>query len=110
MITIASDAEWQKFCQVLGNPAWSRNESFATAAGRKAAEDELDAHIAAWTKNHEHTALMEQLQQAGVTAGAVLSGPQVMSDTQLAAREFLLAIDRGRGRHTPVSGLCPQIP
>ena len=37
---------------------------------------------------------MEQLQQTGVTAGAVLSGPEVMSDSHLAAREFLLAIDR----------------
>lgn len=108
MITIASDAEWQKFCHVLGNPAWSRNESFATAAGRKTAEDELDAHIAAWTKNHEHTALMEQLQQAGVTAGAVLSGPQVMSDAQLAAREFLLAIDRAEAGTHLYPGFVPK--
>ena len=65
MITIASDAEWQKFCHVLGNPAWSRNESFATAAGRKAAEDELDGHIAAW----------DQEPRAYRADGAVCSRP-----------------------------------
>ncbi len=93
-ISIASDAEWEKFCQVLGQPAWTQKEELATAVGRKAAENTLDEHIAAWTKDQEHTAVMEQLQQAGVTAGAVLSGPEVMSDAHLAAREFLLAIDR----------------
>src|SRR5215510_8493120 len=65
MITIASDEQWEKFCQVLGNPSWARREQFATVAGRKAAEDELDRHIAAWTTEHEHYEVMESFQKAG---------------------------------------------
>lgn len=107
-ITVASDEEWQQFCRVLGNPEWVQDEHYSTAEGRKAAEDVLDKHIAAWTKDQEHIALMECLQQAGVTAGALLSGPEVMSDAHLAAREFLLAIDRPEAGMHLYPGFVPK--
>jgi crotonobetainyl-CoA:carnitine CoA-transferase CaiB-like acyl-CoA transferase len=108
MITIASDAQWEKFCQVLGNPPWTRREQLATAAGRKAAEDELDQHIAEWTKEHDHYEAMELLQNAGVAAGAVISGLDVLSDSHLAAREFLLAIDKVEAGTHLYPGFVPR--
>jgi crotonobetainyl-CoA:carnitine CoA-transferase CaiB-like acyl-CoA transferase len=108
MITITSDAQWEKFCQVLGGPAWARREQFATAAGRKAAEDELDRHIAEWTKEHDHYEAMELLQNAGVAAGAVISGLEVLSDAHLAAREFLLPIDKAEAGTHMYPGFVPR--
>jgi crotonobetainyl-CoA:carnitine CoA-transferase CaiB-like acyl-CoA transferase len=108
VIAIASDLQWKKFCQVLGEPAWTRSEKFATAAGRKAAEDELDRFIAAWTAEHEHYEIMELLQNAGVAAGAVLSGPEILSDAHLAAREFLLAVDKAEAGMHLYPGFVPR--
>jgi len=108
MITVASDAEWEKFRDVLGNPTWARAEKFATVAGRKTAEDELDNYITAWTKEHEHYEVMELLQNAGVAAGAVLSGPEILSDAHLAAREFLLAIDKAEAGMHLYPGFVPR--
>ncbi|MBI3302171.1 MAG: CoA transferase [Deltaproteobacteria bacterium] len=108
MITVASDAEWEKFRCALGNPAWARAEKFATTAGRKASEDELDNYITAWTKEHDHYEVMELLQNAGVAAGAVLSGPEILSDAHLAAREFLLAIDKAEAGMHLYPGFIPR--
>lgn len=108
MITIASDTQWEKFCQVLGNPPWTRREQLATAAGRKAVEDELDRHIAEWTKAQDHYEAMELLQKAGVAAGAVISGLEVLSDAQLAAREFLLAVDKVEAGTHLYPGFIPR--
>jgi len=108
VIAVASDTQWEKFCQVLGNPAWAGNQKFATAAGRKTVEDELDRSIAAWTKEHEHYEVMELLQQAGIAAGAVLSGPEILSDAHLAAREFLLAIDKAEAGTHLYPGFVPR--
>jgi crotonobetainyl-CoA:carnitine CoA-transferase CaiB-like acyl-CoA transferase len=80
----------------------------ATAAGRKAAEDELDRYITAWTKEHEHSAVMELLQKAGVAAGAVLSGPEILSDAHLTAREFLLAIEKAEAGMHFYPGFIPR--
>ena len=108
VITIASDMQWERFCQALGNPTWTRDKRFVTEAGRKAAEDELDSHISTWTKEHEHHEVMELLQTAGVAAGAVLSGPEILSDAHLAAREFLLAIDKAEAGTHLYPGFVPR--
>ena len=108
MITIASDSQWEKFCQALGNPTWTQREQFATAAGRKAAEDELDRHIAEWTKTHDHYEAMELLQNAGIAAGAVISGLEVLSDAHLSTREFLLPIDKAEAGTHLYPGFIPR--
>jgi crotonobetainyl-CoA:carnitine CoA-transferase CaiB-like acyl-CoA transferase len=119
VIAIASDAQWERFRRAIGDPEWARAAQFATAAGRKAAEDELDERIAAWTKERDHYEVMELLQQTGVAAGAVLSGPEILSDAHLLAREFLLTIEKAeagahfypgfvpRFQHTPATAHMP---
>jgi benzylsuccinate CoA-transferase BbsF subunit len=54
----------------------------------------VDAAIAGWTHSQSHLELMDALQAAGVPAGAVLSGPELLADAQLAARGGFLAQDR----------------
>ena len=55
-----------------------------------------DCHdtIAAWTTPRDHLALMAELQASGIPAGAVMTGPELLDDAQLAAREGLLVQDR----------------
>ena len=108
VITVTSDVEWEKFCRAIGDTQWARGEKFATAPGRKAAEDELDGYIAAWTKEHEHYEVMELLQKAGVAAGAVLSGPEILSDAHLATREFLLPIEKAEAGTHLYPGFIPR--
>ena len=59
--------------------------------------------IAAWTSTCDHLALMGQLQAAGIPAGAVMNGPDLLADPQLAARDGLLVQNRpGLGpKHHP---------
>ena len=59
--------------------------------------------LAAWTVGFEKTELTKQLQALGVPAGAVLNGPELLADPQLAARGAYLAQDRpGLGvKHYP---------
>jgi len=108
VISVVSDAQWQQFRHALGDPAWAGEKKFVTAVGRKAAEDELDRHITAWTKERDHYEVMELLQNAGVAAGAVLSGPEILSDAHLAAREFLLAIDKAEAGMHLYPGFVPR--
>ena len=62
-----------------------------------------DDAIAAWTGPRDHLALMAELQAAGIPAGAVMNGPDLLADAQLSAREGLLLQDRpGLGpKHYP---------
>ncbi len=69
------------------------------AEGGRACHD----RIGAWTASRNHLDLMAELQAAGIPAGAVMNGPDLLADPQLAAREGLRIVDRpGLGpKHYP---------
>lgn len=93
-IAVADDDEWRALCRLMGDPRWAQEDRFATGAGRRAHDDELDKHVAAWTAGldkHEATRL---LQAAGVTGGAV-QNPRDLDevDPQVASRGTFFDLD-----------------
>jgi benzylsuccinate CoA-transferase BbsF subunit len=99
-IACLTEAEWQALCEVMGWPAWTQEERFATMFNRKTHEAELDALLAAWTSNWDTFALMETLQQAGVPAGVVSTNQDVIEDKQLEHRGHFVYMNHPHvGRH-----------
>ena len=82
-IAVCSDEEWHNFCGVIGNPEWTKDVRFTTFFGRKENEAELDTLVEGWTINYAPRQVMRQMQAAGVPAGAVLSGEDLVADPQL---------------------------
>jgi benzylsuccinate CoA-transferase BbsF subunit len=94
VIVCHSDEEWRRLVQVMGGPAWAGSEKFATVAGRLQNQDELDAHIEAWSLTLGKYELTERCQAAAVRALPVQSAEdRVEHDPQLRAREMYLPID-----------------
>jgi benzylsuccinate CoA-transferase BbsF subunit len=85
-IAAFSDEEWQRLARVMGDPPFSRDERFATLAGRLEHRDELDEHLSGWTRGFDAHELMATLQSAGVEAGAVQNYDDLQSDPQLEHR------------------------
>jgi benzylsuccinate CoA-transferase BbsF subunit len=65
------DAEWRALCGVLGLESLAARADLATLAGRIAAHDELDAAIAAVTRERDAWDLSAALQAARVPASPV---------------------------------------
>jgi benzylsuccinate CoA-transferase BbsF subunit len=82
-IAVSTEEEWCNFCDVMGNPEWTKDPRFATFIGRKANEDELDAFVEGWTVNYPPEEVMGRMQAAGVPAGVVESGEDLVADPQL---------------------------
>ena len=100
-ISISSDEEWQRFTEVIGSPAWARDERFASVLGRLKNQDELDKLIEAWTIHHTKYEVMNLLQQANIAAAAVLNNADVYNDPHIRERGFLDVIeDPDAGVHT----------
>ena len=85
-IAVFTDEEWERFCQCLGDPQWAKKPQFATVLGRKQHEDELDELIGEWTKRLWAEEVAATLQAAGVAAGMVETGSDLVKDKQLAHR------------------------
>jgi crotonobetainyl-CoA:carnitine CoA-transferase CaiB-like acyl-CoA transferase len=88
VIAIATDKEWERFCQVMGHPSWAQEARFADTASRYRHQEALDECIAAWTRQHQTWEIAERLQQAGIAAGPVMRESDLFTDPHLHARGF----------------------
>lgn len=85
-IAVFAEEEWLALCRVMGCPAWATHPQFATLAGRKENEAELDSLLEQWTQERVAEEVMRQLQEAGVSAGILETAEDLHRDQQLQAR------------------------
>ena len=113
-IAVFTDDEWEAFCDVVGNPAWTKDGKFATFAGRKENEDELDRLVEQWTIEKSPEDVMMLLQNAGIAAGVVQDGEDLLTrDPQLRERGFHVYLDHpeaGRIAHDGLTFSLSQTP
>ena len=91
-IAVFSDPEWRLLRRVMGDPPFAQDPRFDHAEGRIAHRDELDEHLASWTRGFAAHELMERLQRAGVEAGAVQGFDDLLRDPQLVHRGHFRAL------------------
>ncbi len=92
-ISVQSDAEWRALATAIGRDDLASDVQLATVGGRRDAHDELDAAIEAWTAERSAREVQEQLQAAGVAAGALLDIAEVHEDAQIAHRRSLVTVE-----------------
>ena len=93
-VAVTTDAEWAGLRQALSDPEWMRDPTYATAAGRAAAADRIDAALSAWTSQQDAHQAMALLQAQGVPAGVAQNGRDVFErDDHLAERRFFATVE-----------------
>jgi benzylsuccinate CoA-transferase BbsF subunit len=105
-IAVGTQSEWEALCGAMGDPAWTRDARFADQYSRRQNSDDLDAHLATWTRNHEHLALAKELQAAGVAAGPVLDSVELHDDPHLWEWGYLRKINH----HEVGERILPNMP
>ena len=86
VISVPSDAVWERLGQAIGQPSWVEDSRFADVAGRYNHQDELDRLVEAWTVQYEHYEVMRILQQADIPAGPVLNAKELVEEPHLNER------------------------
>lgn len=87
-IGVFTDTQWVGLCGVKGMPSGLNDERFGTMVGRKRHEDQLDAIIEEWTRQHTPEEAEELLQAEGVPAGGVANSKDTRENVQLEHRGF----------------------
>jgi crotonobetainyl-CoA:carnitine CoA-transferase CaiB-like acyl-CoA transferase len=95
VVAVTDDKAWAALCAVIERPDLAADPALATADGRRAAEDRLEAAIAAWTKLRSPDEAMEALQARGVAAGAARGFHELLLyEPQLMARGYWQDVPR----------------
>jgi crotonobetainyl-CoA:carnitine CoA-transferase CaiB-like acyl-CoA transferase len=100
-IAVFTDEQWRSLCEVMASPSWTRDPNFATFLSRKENESELNTLVEEWTSTHTAEEVASLLQAAGVPAGIVQNGQDLLEhDSQLQHRHHFWAFDHPEtGQH-----------
>ncbi|MEO8539960.1 MAG: CoA transferase [bacterium] len=85
-IVTETDEQWASLRQALGEPAWMAEPMYASASGRLAARESIEAHLGTWTASRSQDELEQLLQRHRVPAYRVANSEDLRVDPQLAAR------------------------
>lgn len=104
-IACFSDEQWQALRRAIGDPEWTRSDRFATLAGRKEHEDELERCMTEWTSERLDTDVMATLQAAGVPAGVVQNARDILEgDPHVRERGYYVYLDHPEAGHNAYDG------
>lgn len=68
-----SDRQWRALCELLGRPEWAEDPELATAGGRVARAEEIDAAIEQWTGRRSVDDALVAFRAVGVACGSIRS-------------------------------------
>ncbi len=107
-IAVFTQEEWDRFCAVIGNPAWTKDPKFASLEKRNENRTELDEHVNEWTSSRTDDDVQNTLQAAGIGAGRLgTTEDQMENDPQLRYRNFYQEQDHPElGKYRPPRQPC----
>jgi crotonobetainyl-CoA:carnitine CoA-transferase CaiB-like acyl-CoA transferase len=85
-LAVADDEQWSALRAAVGEPTWAASPALATAAGRRAAHDAVDAELGAWFAGRDATEAAAALSAAGVPAEVVIPAREIAHNPQLRHR------------------------
>ncbi|MEZ5407092.1 MAG: CoA transferase [Acidimicrobiales bacterium] len=100
VVSVRHDADWRALAALIGRP----DLLDLTVDQRRAAHDELDEAIAAWTAGRPADAAAAEIQAVGVPAAAVVDTLAIHDDPQLVARRFWRQVPNPKMRPYRQSG------
>ncbi len=87
-VLIPAQRPWEGLVEVMGRPAWTQDEKYATQEGRVEHSDEIDREIEEWASDRAKEEICRNLQQHGCAAGPVYSPEELLDDEQLRHRAY----------------------
>jgi formyl-CoA transferase len=88
----ANPLHWQRLCQIIGHPELIGDPRYETSAARVEREPEIDAMIAAWTRQRTKHEAMQVMGAAGIPAGAVLDTKELQNDPTFEQRGIMQVV------------------
>ena len=104
-IAIATDAEFEALCAVLGAPRMAADPRYHTTAGRLRNVAALEGEIAALTRAREREELVAALRDRDLAAGPVYNTEALLHDSAIAGSGMLMKVAHPVGGERIVPGL-----
>jgi crotonobetainyl-CoA:carnitine CoA-transferase CaiB-like acyl-CoA transferase len=88
IVAVGNDAQFARFCEVLGEPGWAKDERFATNPARVGNRDLLVGMISERMRSRPAAEWLAAIEKAGVPCGPINDLAQVFEDPQVKHRKM----------------------
>jgi formyl-CoA transferase len=102
-VAVGSDAQYQRFCEVLAAPELASDPRFATNAQRQSARAELITEIEQRLRRDSRAHWLDLLEQHGIPAGPIMDLDEAFSSPLATDREMRVKVNH------PVVGQISQV-
>ena len=109
IVATGNDAQFVKFCNVLGAPELATNPDYKDNVGRLKHRAELISKLSALTAAIKRDALLEKLEAQGVPAGPINDLEQVFNDPQVKHRGMQLTLPSKAAKAGHIPGVRTPI-
>ena len=112
-LSVRDEAEWQRLCEVMGQPELSADARFASLAARKENEAALEAIVTAWTQEISADEATQALQNAGIPAYPTLDAIDMVNSPHVGARDYFVELEHpevGTRRHMGIPWTMSRTP
>ena len=112
-LSVRDEAEWQRLCEVMGQPELSSDTRFARLAARKENEAALEEIVTAWTQERTADEATQALQNAGIPAYPALDALDMVNSPHVGARDYFVELEHpevGTRRHMGIPWTMSRTP
>jgi crotonobetainyl-CoA:carnitine CoA-transferase CaiB-like acyl-CoA transferase len=92
-VSTSSDSIAVRVLELVGHPEVTREDWFATGAGRAGHADLLDGYVSDWIGARTRDEVMAAFEAAGAAVAPVYSAADLVADPQVQDREMLVRVD-----------------
>ena len=109
IVATGNDAQYVKFCNVLGAPELGQDPKYKDNVGRLTHREELIGRLSALTEKMHRDDLLQKLEALGVPAGPINSVDQVFADPQVVHRGMKLDLPSPAAKSGSIPGVRTPI-
>lgn len=112
-LSVRDEAEWQRLCEVMGQPELSSDARFASLAARKENEAALEEIVTAWTQACTADEATQALQNAGIPAYPSLDAIDMIDNPHVGVRDYFVELEHpevGTRRHMGIPWTMSRTP
>lgn len=112
-LSVRDEAEWQRLCEVMGQPELSSDARFATLAARKENEAALEEIVTAWTQERTADETTQALQNAGIPAYPAVDAIDMVNSPHVGSRDYFVELEHpevGTRRHMGIPWTMSRTP
>jgi crotonobetainyl-CoA:carnitine CoA-transferase CaiB-like acyl-CoA transferase len=104
-ISPREDAQWERWLEVMGLPAWASDERYATREARQRNTPALWALLSAWSQQYSKHDIARWGQEKRIPCFPVNTVEDLLHDEHLAARHFFVEMEHPVAGHLTYPGV-----